>query len=348
MAHRSQGKTLPISARIGRIRSGLTRRHFIWTFNTAVGAGLFGKLLWDRYDGFWRSDVFIAKATSYEANLEQIVRDGLKELGLGRKTIQGKTILLKPNLVEPDSGSPHINTHPRLVAATTEVFRSWDAKAVLVAEGPGHVRDTQLVLGDSGFGTMLLESAIPFIDLNYEDFRRTDNKLQLTSLSELYLPRSLFKADLIVSMPKMKTHHWTGFTPSLKNLFGVMPGICYGWPKNVLHHEGISKAILDINSTVQPHLAIVDGIVGMEGDGPILGTPKAACVLVMGRNLTAVDATAVRLMGFDPYKVDYLAHAAGLLGPVAETNIKQRGEEPAPLGSKFELLDHPSLKRFYS
>ena len=74
-------------------------------------------------------------------------------------------------------------------------------------------------------------------------------------------------------MPKLKTHHWAGVTLSLKNFFGCMPGRVYGWPKNVLHVRGIPESILDINAAVRPHLAIVDGIVGMEGDGPIMGDP---------------------------------------------------------------------------
>src|SRR5436305_14735247 len=103
-------------------------------------------------------------------------------------------------------------------------------------------------------------------------------------------------------MDKLKSHHLAGLTSSMKNLFGVMPGVCYGWPKNVLHHAGIPGSILDINAAVRPSLAIVDGVVGMEGDGPIMGTPVASGVLVMGGNLAAVDATAARLMGFDPWR----------------------------------------------
>ena len=95
-----------------------------------------------------------------------------------------------------------------------------------------------------------------------------------STLGKLHLPRTLLSADFIVSMPKLKTHHWAGVTWPMKNLFGVMPGIVYGWPKNVLHYAGIPQSILDINATVKPHLAIVDAVVGMEGDGPIMGTPK--------------------------------------------------------------------------
>ena len=157
------------------------------------------------------------------------------------------------------------------------------------------------------------------------------------------LPVTLRRADLIVSMPKMKTHHWAGVTLSLKNLFGVMPGVCYGWPKNVLHHAGIPESILDIAATVRPHLAIVDGIVGMEGDGPIMGTPRTSGVLVMGTNLPAVDATCARLMGIDPWRVAYLANASGRLGPISQSHISQLGESVEPLVQHYQLLNVPSL-----
>jgi uncharacterized protein (DUF362 family) len=162
-------------------------------------------------------------------------------------------------------------------------------------------------------------------------------------LDQLALPATLLRADLIVSLPKLKTHHWAGVTLSMKNFFGVMPGCYYGWPKNVLHHAGIPQSILDINATVRPHLAIVDGIIGMEGDGPIMGTPRTSGVLVMGTNLPAVDASAARLMGIDPARVSYLAAASGRLGPIAANHIAQRGETIAPLVQPFQLLDHPSF-----
>ena len=83
----------------------------------------------------------------------------------------------------------------------------------------------------------------------------------------------------------------------------------------------------------------------MEGDGPIMGTPAAAGVLVMGTNLPAVDATAARLMGIDPGRVPYLAVASGRLGPIAERHIRQRGEPIVRLHRRFALLDDPSLSR---
>ena len=309
----------------------------------AAAAGLGGKLVCDRNEWSVRASVFIAQAVDYQADLESKISAGLLELGLGRSWVAGKSVLIKPNLVEPSRAAPEINTHPLVVRAAAEVFRRWGAREVFVAEGPGHCRDAMLVLDQSGLGEVLDESGLEFVDLNHDEVDFVPNRLRQSSLPELALPASVKRADLIVSVPKLKTHHWAGVTLSLKNLFGVMPGIVYGWPKNVLHYAGIGPSILDIAAAVRPHLAIVDGIVGMEGDGPIMGTPRRSGVLVMGTNLPAVDATCARLMRIDPWRVGYLAAASARLGPIAERNISQRGETIANLAQPFQLIDRPWL-----
>jgi uncharacterized protein (DUF362 family) len=321
----------------------MRRRTFLTGAGAAVAAGLGAKLASDERADFPRAPVVIAGAASYDGDLGAILRSGLLELGVGPGAIRGRSVLLKPNLVEPCSGAPQVNTHPAVVRAAAEVFRGWGARRVLVAEGPGHCRDAQLVLEQSGLGAVLDESRLEFVDLNHDDIVLVPNRSRWTALTHLALPSTLKQVDWIVSLPKMKTHHWAGVTLSMKNLFGVMPGIYYGWPKNVLHHAGIGKSVLDINAAVKPHLAIVDGIIGMEGDGPIMGTPKHAGVLVMGTSLPAVDATCARLMKIKPERVEYLAGASGRLGPIFEENIEQRGEPIAALAQPFRLLDHPSF-----
>ena len=305
-----------------------------------------GARLWIHHEEHgYRAEVFIAKAHSYDAPLERIIEDGLKALGLKPSWVAKKSVLLKPNLVEPSVDAPQINTHPKMVRAAAEVFRRWGAREVFAAEGQGHCRDTDYVLEQSGLGAVLDASKIEFVDLNHDEIYSVGNQLGFTSMWRLSLPSALKRADLIVSMPKMKTHHWAGVTLSMKNLFGVMPGIVYGWPKNVLHHLGIPQSILDINGAVRPHLAIVDGIIAMEGDGPILGTPRNAGLIVVGTNFPAVDATTARLMEINPWRIEYLANASGILGPIAETHIEQRGESIASLAQTFKLLDKPEFAR---
>ena len=275
-----------------------------------------------------------------------MVLQGLKELGISRKAIDGKSVMLKPNLVEPGGGHSHIDTNPIFIREVAEAFRSLDAREVFVAEGPGHCRDTYLVLDESGVGDLLREAHLPFVDLNHDDVDIVRNAVRRTTLREIYLPQSLLRADIVVSLPKMKTHHWTGEALSMKNFFGVMPGICYRWPENVLHREGINESVVDIVGTVKPQLAIVDGIIGMEGDGPIMGEPKRLGVIVMGRQLPAVDATCCRLMRLNPARIGYLKLAAGRLGPIGEFWIKQRGETIASEAQTFRLLDDPQLLQY--
>ena len=322
---------------------GFARRSFLTGAGAIVAAALGTRIWCDLDERGQRSAVFVGQAATYEADLEGLIRDGLAALGVTPRQVAGRSVLLKPNLVEPSREAPHINTHPAVVRAAAEVFRRWDARTVRVAEGQGHCRDTEYVLEQSGLGRVLREAKLEFIDLNHDELYTVPNHMGFTHLPRLTLPASLRQADLIVSMPKMKTHHWAGLTCALKNLFGVMPGIVYGWPKNVLHHAGIDESIVDINAAVRPHLAIVDGIVAMEGDGPIMGTPRHAGVLLIGTNSTAVDATAARLMAINPRKVAYLAIASGRLGPIAEGHIAQRGEPLAPLVQTFRLLDHPAF-----
>ncbi len=335
----------PIQLRTTPNTTGMTRRDVL----RAGGAVLLGGGItagyrgWTRHERGARGAVFIGRAESYDADLVSMIEDGLRAVDLDREKVRGMRVLLKPNLVETSRGEPHINTHPSVILAAAEVFRRLDAREVMVAEGQGHSRDTELVLDESGMSRAIHEGSLPFIDLNHTDFTAVKNRGGWSPLKELFLPKALLGADLIVSVPKLKTHHWAGVTCSMKNLFGVMPGIVYGWPKNVLHYAGIPQSILDINATVRPHLAIVDGVIGMEGDGPIMGTPKPAHCIIVGRNFPAVDATAVRVMGLNPYGVTYLTHASGRLGPIHEWNIEQRGETISSVQTRFDVLHAPHL-----
>src|SRR5215472_10413262 len=310
----------------------------------AIGSGLL--LVPRRYFRMpQRSQAFVGKVEHYQLDIAGTISRGIRELGISPVEIKGKRVLLKPNLVETALGAPHINTHPLVLRGAIEAFLGLGASTVMVAEGPGHRRDTLAVYEESGLADVLIEDRIPFHDLNYITGYELSNAGRQSSMRTLTFPGLFQEVDWIVSVAKMKTHHWAGVTLSMKNLFGVMPGIYYGWPKNVLHQAGIENSILDINATLKPHFAIVDGIVGMEGDGPIMGDPKHVGVLVMGRNLAAVDATCCRIMGIDPYKVSYLERADNWLGPISETAIQQRGEAIASVQTNFSLIEQIPAQR---
>jgi len=280
------------------------------------------------------SRVVICRTPDYGVDLSRLLYETLSEFDL---PVEGKTVLLKPNFVEPDPQNV-INTHPAVVGAAFEAFLRLGAKCVIVAEGPGHERDTEAIVETIRLRDHIGPLPGKFVDLNVDEVERVALKTRASKLKELYLPKSVLRADFVVSLPKLKTHHWAGVTLSLKNMFGIVPGNCYGWPKNDLHWAGLTRSILDINGTVRPDFAIVDGIVGMEGNGPIQGIAKPCGVLVVGEDPVAVDATCTRIMGLAPERIDYLAHAGLLLGHLKEENIRQLGESVASVKTPFAVL----------
>jgi uncharacterized protein (DUF362 family) len=284
------------------------------------------------------SDVAVLPANRYELDFSDVIGRGLQLLNVD---VRNKRVLLKPNLVEFERDRA-INTHPAVIAGAAQALLRAGARQVVVAEGPGHRRDIDYLVTGTGLLEHVRNMRVPFVDLNHDDVRRVSLASRFMALPELALPVALLEADLVVSMPKLKTHHWMGMTCSLKNLFGVVPGAVYGWPKNILHFRGIENAILDLAATVRPGLSIVDAVVGMEGDGPIMGTAKPVGCLVLGRDPVAVDATCARIMGLRPETLPYLERASAFLGNLAEERVLQRGEPLTRFATSFDVL--PSFR----
>jgi len=311
------------------------RREFLAVAGASLLAGYAGfSGATPKRDGKRRSSpVSVIKAKSYSDDLVSRILEGVKQCGLD---VQGKRVLLKPNLVEFDPKTC-INTDVSVVAAALEAFRSLGAADVKIGEGPGHRRDTYSIAEMTRYRSEIPNFDALFTDLNRDDVSPVQG---FADRGEIYLPNTALRADLVVSLAKMKTHHWAGATLSMKNFFGLVPGSIYGWPKNELHQVGIDLSIVELNRIFRNTFAIVDGIVGMEGNGPIQGTPKPVGVLVMGSDLASVDATCCRIMGIDPLRIDYLQMAADRsLGLIEEAGIEQRGETIRSVRTPFELID---------
>jgi len=277
--------------------------------------------------------VSIVRQPGYTQDIYETVR---RTLAGHQLNVREKSVVLKPNLVEFEAGNV-INTNPILVHAAMEAFKAMGASSVRIAEGPGHRRGTLDLADAAGYRKTIPGFEDLFTDLNLDDVSQIQFAHPVSRLRSLYLPHTALSCDLLVSMPKMKTHHWAIATLSMKNLFGVVPGGVYGWPKNLLHWAGIAECITDIQTVFPRTFALVDGIVGMEGNGPIQGTPKAAGVIVAGQDMAAVDATCCRLMRIDPMQVEYLRLSRDS-AELAESAIRQNGESIAGLSTVFELL----------
>jgi len=281
-----------------------------------------------------RSRVAVLDAQQYSEKLDELLRAGLRLFALD---VRDKAVVLKPNLVDYLPGNT-INTHPALVLAAVEAFRRLGAKSVVVAEGPGHQRDTRLVLSQSGYEESLRSERIRFVDLNRDELIHTPLAAGYSGMKQLWLPRTVLTADFLVSMPKIKTHHWSGVTLAMKNMFGIVPGARYGWPKNILHWKGIPESILDVCATAPIHFVIADGILAMEGNGPLNGAPRPLGKIVLADDPVAADTTCARLMGFEPGRIVHIRESARFLGNADPTRIDQVGEPVAVPTRPFAVV----------
>lgn len=224
--------------------------------------------------------------------------------------VKGKRVLVKPNLVDFIDGRP-VTTAAEVVGAVVDLLVELGAREIIVGDGPCFRREAWPVVEASRLAVVLGQRKVRFVDLNYDDPQPVPVKDGWLRRSPVFwLPRQVLEADMIVSVPKLKTHHWAGVSLSMKNLIGVVPGARYGWPKNIVHVNGITPSILGLYQILPPVVAVMDGIVGMEGDGPLFGTQVSHGLLAVGCDPVAVDVTCAQLMGFSVEAIQHLAVAA--------------------------------------
>jgi uncharacterized protein (DUF362 family) len=161
----------------------------------------------------------------------------------------------------------------------------------------------------TGMADICRRNGVEWLNLRY-----VKDKVRLAvpngeTLKSVTVPR-LVTESAIISAAKLKTHANTSVTLGMKNMFGLLPDKL----KGKYHMKGISKVIVDINTVLHPTITIIDGFVGMEGNGPIDGTPVQMNLIIAGTDPVATDATAARIMGFNPYEITHIrkAHEKGL------------------------------------
>ena len=249
--------------------------------------------------------------------------------------LSGKSILVKPNLLD-EVENRLATTHPKVVGAVLDVLIEQGVKQVIVADGSAFQRDTASVARRCGLLQELDSRGIPFFDINYEELVPVRlGEGWIRNADTLWLPRRVTEADYIVSLPKLKTHHWAGVTLSLKNLLGLIPGSRYGWPKNIIHMNGINPTIIGLYEALPQVLALVDGIIGMQGNGPLAGSPVQHGLLAAGSDPLAVDIICAQLMGFS---IDAIPHLAGgaAAGIGQAQRIETRGVPVAQLQRHYQ------------
>ena len=175
---------------------------------------------------------------------------------------------------------------------------------VYVVESDATITNADRAFEATGMKDMCSRNGVEWINLRYvEDMVKLDvpNGEVLKSIA---VPR-LVTESAVISAAKLKTHVNTTVTLGMKNMFGLLPDKF----KGKYHMKGISNVVVDINTVLKPALTVIDGFVGMEGRGPIDGTPVQMNLIIAGKDVVATDATAARVMGFNPYEIKHIRRA---------------------------------------
>jgi uncharacterized protein (DUF362 family) len=223
--------------------------------------------------------------------------------------VRGKRVLLKPNVGRVASAGSGIVTHPEVVAGAIDAFRDAGAE-VAVGESPIVGVDVEEAFAAAGLTAVAAQRRCPLIDMDRRHFVEVplpDGQV----IQSLKVCPEATEADFLVSIPVMKMHMHTGATLAVKN----MKGCLWRRSKVELHMlppvpdgrvKSLDVAIADMAAMLRPHLAIVDGTVGMEGLGPSAGRPKPLDAVVVSADAFAADAVACRLMGTDAARIPHL------------------------------------------
>jgi uncharacterized protein (DUF362 family) len=267
--------------------------------------------------------VGVERCSSYSGDLSGVI--GKLWLSADIPSVVGKNVFIKPNMVDTLDGVNNITTAPHIVAALIDILMERGAKDVKVGDGPAFRRDAFAIARNLGLDKVLAQRGVPFIDLNYDDPQPVHTRDGwFPGVDEIWLPRSIIEADIVFSLAKLKTHHWAQVSLTMKNLLGIFPGAKYGWPKNFIHFSGIPESIMGIYQVLPDVVGFIDGVVGMQGDGPLFGSPTNHGVLIAGADPVAVDMVGKNVMGFDDWEVGYL-NLAAWAGIGQATKIVTRG-----------------------
>ena len=297
------------------------------------------------------SKVLIYECLDYQA-VAPLVERAFQELA---PPLAGRRVFLKPNILSPSRPEEHVTTHPTLVAAAVEACRRRQAAEIVVGDNPGMTcyGSTEHVARAAG----IIDAA----DGCFRNIAETPQAVRgaTPQMAELPVSRAVLEADVVISLPKMKTHVATGLTGAVKNTFGYVVGAA----KTQLHAcnpamRDFAQALVDVFAIRPPDLSIMDAVYAMEGQGPSGGRPRFVGRLLASRDAVALDACAGRMMGFKPGAIAHLlvAEERGLgTADLSRIEIVGRAEpipgfRRPPLGLTFgnglaSLLSHIYLIR---
>lgn len=272
--------------------------------------------------------VAIRRAADYTSGLESGIRDLLAPLGGIEAFVRaGQRVLLKPNLLSDRPPEQAVTTHPELVRAVIRLCRGAGA-TVVVADSPANVMKIERVWERTGLAQVCAETGAELINLE-----RAGAVARAIGEFNLSIARPVAEADVVINLPKLKTHVLTTLTGAVKNLYGAVPGFQKtAWHRDYPDVRRFGRLVAAVAAAVRPALTIMDGIVAHHGDGPSGGAPYPLGLLLAARDPVALDAVVCRLLAIRPGAVPFLAPAEALgLGTLRHETIRIDGPSPESL-----------------
>ncbi|MBX4272175.1 DUF362 domain-containing protein [Clostridium estertheticum] len=245
-------------------------------------------------------NVALLKCEQYDVDLiEKKLREGFQLLGgdeFLRKLIpKDSKVLLKPNMLSIESKESPVVTHYAVFEAVIRIVKEY-SNYVSFGDSPGF-GDSRKAAEKSGLMEVADRYGVKFEDFKESVHVRLDNSILCKSWN---VAKAAYDADVVITLPKLKTHAMAYYTGAVKNQFGCIPGTQKAtWHTRMPDANNFCKMLLDLNTAVGTNFAILDGIIAMEGNGPKSGQAYNLNTLIMGQSLTAVDSTAVRIIGYD-------------------------------------------------
>lgn len=276
--------------------------------------------------------VALAKCPGYAAGIDKAVAQVVDLLGgMDRYVEPGQSVLIKPNLLTDRSPESAVTTHPAVVAAIIRLLKPVGVD-IAVGDSPNSVVKLEQVWDRTGFRSMCEEEDVPLLNLEKAGSERfTVNDMSFS------IARPILNADVLINVPKVKTHVLTTFTGAVKNMYGTVPG----FQKTVMHKlfptpRAFGRLLAEIYRVVPPTLSIADAVLAMEGEGPSSGRPVPLGFLAASHDALALDYALCEILGIHAGSVPYLG-------------ILSRGSDDGPgaiefVGAPIEAVRPPAFE----
>ena len=270
-----------------------------------------------------KKSLVVIRKTNAET-LQNDIFSCLKESGCLTRIESSDSFVVKPNLItdNPDYIKRGANTSMAVLKALLRIIReARPASPIVIGESDVGTKVKGRILSKTyklmEFHKLKEEFRVEIV--NFSEEKKVDVPLEKgLYFKKITVPSVAYHADLIVNIPKIKTHKYAKLTCSLKNMFGVIPN-----PRRVIYHNHLHQAIVDINQAFgKKIIALVDGIISMEGNGPVYGTPVETNVILSSVDLVALDHVVAGMIGLNPDDIPYITLAENVgLGTTKDMDI---------------------------